>query len=121
MKIKIDHSKDWIDMQALGFGVAFYALFNRAFPSPLGFVWGVTNGKNCFDVWGSYTLPWARRQGVRSALNAGLLRAYGRVITTEGSKTGGLAFMKARGYKFEPNTNKWFLAKPQPKAKRGHK
>lgn len=105
---KLDHSKDWVEWVKIGFGFTLYILWNRDQPMPLGFVWGVTATEKRFEVCGSYVPKFARRQGVRTALNRAILRDY-KIISTPGGTKEGCAFMRAQGYRFFREMDAWFL------------
>lgn len=116
MKLKnLDHGKDWVDWGKIGIGFVLYTLWNRDQPMPLGFVWGMVKTKDCFEVIGSYVPAWARRMGIRSAINAVILSHYKTIVTVGGSKSGGEQFMKARGYKYSKETGSWFVARRKTK------
>lgn len=106
----------WCDAKTLGFGIVLYACFAREFAGPVGFVWGIgmaagNAGKSRFEVFGSYVLPWARRAGVRSALNKSIRESYDVITTQNGSGEGGEAFMCAAGYRMDRASGVWPLAK----------
>lgn len=115
-KSKIDHEKDWVDRQTIGFGMSIYVLWNRDFAMPLGFVWGWGN-ENAFEVVGSYVLRFARRQGVRTAINEKIFDHFKVIKTCGGTKEDGLPFLRASGYKYDPNTEQWWKLKKAKRAK----
>ena len=94
-----------------------YILWNRAYSCPLGFVYGIPTGDKSFEVYGSYVDSYFRRKGVRTFLNIEIQKRFPIITTATGSKDGGRQFMKARGYEFEPKTNKWFVCKSERKQK----
>jgi hypothetical protein len=110
-RIKLDHSKDWIEWLKFGVGFVLYVLWNREQPMPLGFVWGIAATKNRFEVYGSYVPAFARRLGVRTALNEKIHEHFDLITTVSGSKDGGMAFMKATGYRYSKETDGWYLHK----------
>lgn len=112
---KLDHEKDWIEWVKIGFGFTLYILWNRNLPMPLGFVWGILATKNRFEVFGSYVPVFARRLGVRTAINRQILENYEVVTTPGGSKTGALAFMKASGYRYAAKADCWYLRRKKVK------
>jgi hypothetical protein len=109
-------STAWVDCQQLGFGLTLYTLFVKNCIGPLGFVWGIgfgpgNTGKSRFEGMGSYVIPWARRHGVRSKIQAQILDHFDVVTTHSGSKAGGLAFMKSAGYQIDRRSGVWSVAR----------
>lgn len=111
-RTKVDLRGAWVCKSVVGFGVTQYTAFCRAFPMPIGFVWGVEYGgkKQSIDVWDSYVLPWARRSGVRSLINEEILRTN-IAITSGGRSKAGVAFMNARGYRHDAALDRWVLTR----------
>lgn len=68
----------------------------------LGMVWGTCTtsgtGKQYYFVHGSYIPEWARRQGVRTAINDFIFGCGIDYIKTPGATADGAAFMTAAGY-----------------------
>lgn len=88
------------------------------FTGPLGVVWGTYTGgskgvKRQFHVYHAYTVPWARRIGVRSLINKTLFEEWkvDLIITECGLPTGGRQFMAKAGYKKDPKTSLMILDK----------
>lgn len=108
--MKLNHELDWVEKQTIGFGMTIYILWNRLFDVPLGFVWGWSHGIS-FDTLGSYVLPELRRQGIRTRINHEIFLTHSMIKTWQGTKTGGLAFMKAQGYKFQRETAMWYKSR----------
>lgn len=105
-----------IEWQNIGFGMLLYVLFARSNPAPVGFVWGLAIAagnarKTRFEVFGSYVVPYARRSGVRSRLNRQLLEHWQVITTQNGSKEGGLKFMRAQGYRLDKRSGVWSLTR----------
>ena len=112
MPAKFDAELDrcWCNRAPFGFGLMLYACFSRNFIGPSGLVWGFRVGKR-FEVLHSYVMPFARRQGVRTWINAEILKDGVQVITTyEGSKDGGAAFLRASGYTRHKAECNWSFA-----------
>jgi len=93
------------------FGGTMYFCFVSAYCYPVGFVWGVGDNRRVFEVAGSYTEPWARRQGVRTRLNEAILKDYVVIRTNFGSDEGGAAFMRKQGYQFSKELRCYFLTR----------
>lgn len=111
-RFTIDHTKNWVDWSHFGFGYVLYCLWNREQPMPIGFVWGLVKSETTFEVVGSYVPKWARRLGIRTAINATILAQYKRVVTVGGSDDGGMAFMNALGYKYHHDADLWSVGRP---------
>jgi hypothetical protein len=96
----------------VGRGITQYTAFCELVPMPLGFVWGVEFGgdRPFMHIWDSYVLEWARRLGVRTAINETILKDN-EVIITGGRTAEGIAFMKARGYTFDQRLDQWSLVR----------
>lgn len=109
----------WVTWTRIGHGVVIYALIASDFPCPIGLVWGIPQGgrKKLFQVYHSYTLPNARRQGVRTKINEAILQTFDAIVTGDGSKDGGSAFMAKSGYKRIDAIGEWYLAAAKPKRK----
>jgi hypothetical protein len=104
----------WVTWVVIGFGISVYALFVPDQTTPIGLVWGETyrtEKKSIFHNHGSFVQPWARRQGVRTKLNEEILKQFDVIETGQGSKEGGLAFLKASGYKQSKVTGAWQLTR----------
>jgi hypothetical protein len=109
----------WVTWAQIDRGLGMYICYVENHTSPVGFVWGRLAGqgaKSTFETCGSYVPTWARRFGVRSRINETIFQhAATTIITRHGSTEGGMAFLKARGYKWDSNTNYWFLKKSRAK------
>ena len=126
---KITEDEIWIDCQPIGFGMWIFAAFLRGkkhgWVAPVGFVWGVgcaaaagTKGSRSeFMVFGSYVVPRWRRLGVRTAINKQILETY-ELITTSGGSPDGRKFLKASGYTFVRDGNRWVLPRRNKRADR---
>jgi hypothetical protein len=110
--MRIDLSNSWTDCTVVGFGITQYTLFCRAYPMPLGFVWGFAFGgkRPTFQVLDSYVVPWARRQGVRSKINEAIFQKAESIVTGGRSKSG-IMFMANTDYTFDPRLTQWSLTK----------
>lgn len=109
---KPDVKNAWVSFVRIGFGQLLYFCFVPNFAGPVGFVWGIGHGAgktSRFEVYGSYVIPSARRNGVRTRLNTAIHEHFRCITTMSGSREGGLAFLKSQGYKFDPRTTTWFL------------
>lgn len=91
-------------------GTVILVAFERSWPFPIGFVWGVPygpndSGKKGFDVCGSHIEEDYRRQGVRTAIQRTLFEKFDRdfVQTSSGTKDG-RAWMKSAGYRLNRQT-----------------
>ena len=100
------------------FGGQMYFCFVSAYAFPVGFVWGVGDSRRVFEVAGSYTEPWARRQGVRTRINEAIMRDYLVVRTNYGSDEGGAQFMRKQGYKFSRILRCWYLTRAKKRKSR---
>lgn len=115
---KIDLEGSWVTWATIGFGLRIYCLFTPDSPAPKGFCWGYALGgkKTKFLVHGSYVIPWARRSGVRTRINEQILRHCPVIQTFSGSRQGGAAFMRARGYRYSAAQDTWSLVRrPAPR------
>ncbi len=116
--VKINPEGAWVERRAIGFGITQYTAFCRAYcrayPMPIGFVWGVEFGgkRPVLHVWDSYVVPWARRSGVRTLINREIFRNNAAIICGARSKQG-MAFMKARGYLYDARLDEWSLTRPK--------
>lgn len=110
MKCDLELKGAWVTWARIGFGQTIYALYVPSYFAPVGLVWG--EGRTTrFDVYGSFVIPWARRNGVRTRINEEIFKDY-KVISTEGaSKEGGRQFMKASGYKRNRELDLFYLRK----------
>lgn len=106
----------WVDVIEFGFGWTMFICFAREFHSPVGFVWGVISttqdDRNTFDVSGSYVIPSARRNGVRTFINQEILKRASVITTNYGSKEGGEVFLRAFGYQYDEETGTWYYVPP---------
>ncbi len=114
--MSVDLKNCRVEWHNVGFGAMLYILFIRAVPTPVGFVWGLAMAagnarKTRFEVFGSYVVPFARRSGVRTKLNAQLLEHWQVITTQNGSKEGGLRFMRAQGYRLDKRSGVWSLTR----------
>jgi GNAT superfamily N-acetyltransferase len=101
----------WVQCVPVGFGVLQYTAFHPSYPAPAGMVWVIGYGGDVptADVLHSYTLPFFRRRGIRSLINAELLKEYSIIRTSGGSKEGGAAFLRAAGYTHDKVRGDYFL------------
>lgn len=110
----VSHNGAWCTSTTIGFGITLYAYFVREAATPAGFVWGIGHAagqgrKSRFEVLGSFVCEWARRQGVRTAINKAIGEHYDVITTQNGSADGGLAFLRASGYVLDPVSGVWAL------------
>src|SRR5580692_1718681 len=91
-------------------GGTMYVCFADCYQYPVGFVWGADSGRSVFEVAGSWTEPWCRRQGVRTRINAAIFKDFPTIRTNWGSESGGAAFMKDQGYRFQKEARCYTLA-----------
>lgn len=119
---RIDIEKCWVQWMPIGYGMTLYVCWSPDYTSPVGFLWGFTatltgldgqEERMKFDVVGSYVIPAARRQGVRTHLNNVILQTHDIITTDNGSPEGGRAFMEAYGYRFKPEESSWVFVKPR--------
>jgi hypothetical protein len=111
-KWKPDVSKAWVTWTPVGFGVMLWMLFVPDFVAPVGLVWGTQHGgkrKLTFNTYYSFVLPGARRCGVRTRINQEILKTYDLIVTGSGTKQGGMAFIKAAGYRYNKELDVWSL------------
>jgi hypothetical protein len=104
----------FVTWTAIERGLFMYLAYVPNTMSPVGLCWGELSGggkKRTFESMGSFVPTWARRFGVRTAINKTILTHASTIITKHGSKDGGRAFLKASGYKWDSNTNHWYLKK----------
>lgn len=111
MQFKVRLNSAYIQIAELGFGIWCYVLFDRGFVAPLGMVWGLPTAEKRFDVYHSYVIPWARRQGVRKRINEEIFKTYNIIATGHGTKEGGAAFLRSQGYKYNKTLKNWYLRK----------
>ena len=116
IKYQVRLDTAWIQVVEIGLGGWCYVLFDRGHASPLGLVWGLPTAPGRFDVYHSYVMPWARRQGVRKRINEEIFKTFNVIATGKGTKDGGAAFMKAQGYKYNKELKNWYLLKPTKRA-----
>ena len=109
----LDHGNDWVQHAKIGVGADLYICWNLQYPVPLGFVWGLAKTKRCFEVLGSYVPAFARRRGVRTAIQRAIQKSYPTVITSSATEDG-RAFMRSSGYRFDRGTEHWFAKKGWP-------
>ena len=116
-KWKPEMANAWVTWVRIGFGQLIYLLYVHNHTLPIGLVWGYAEGKR-FIVGGSFVQPFARRQGVRTRINDAIFEHLSVISTSAGSKEGGRAFLKARGYRFDKRMKCFFLQRPKRAAKR---
>lgn len=116
-KWKPEMSGAWVTYGKIGFGQMIYVLYVPNHTVPIGLVWGEPHAER-FNVAGSFVQPWARRNGVRTKINAAIFEHYKAIVTASGSKDGGLAFMKASGYQHNRDLDLWSLTRPKNKRRR---
>ena len=118
---KFKPSKPWVTWKVIGSGITLLYVFAENFTCPLAHVWGIHVGgdKNRFDVLHSYTLPFARRCGLRTLINNVIFEKFqvGVIITTEGTDDGGSQFMKSYGYKRNKELGVWYITKEMRETK----
>lgn len=84
--------------------------------NPVGLVFGCVLGSKTFYVGWSYTLPSFRRQGVRAAIHKAMVEwGYQRIVTGGGTTEGGMAWLRAAGYKWDAVGGMWVWTKPGAK------
>ena len=112
---KFKPKEPWITWVELGNGVTFIYAFAKNWTCPLAHVWGrhVGGDKGKFDVLHSYTIPFARRCGLRALINDTIFDKFevDVIMTGEGSEDGGSQFMEAYGYKRNKELGIWFITK----------
>ena len=80
-------------------------------PYPIGTVWFCFSGRKQIEILHSYTILWARRLGVRTALHREMIRAYpGFAITTGKSNKQSRPWLKKQGFKLKRRG--WVLKAP---------
>lgn len=112
----------YVSWTPIGQGILLYHAWEPKYPAPIGFVWGMPRAhkdKGTFDVFGSFVQTWARRHGVRTKINEQILKHSELIITSNGTKEGGAAFLKASGYKLNKAIGLYFLERKQRARKRG--
>lgn len=119
-QLKLQLDLCWIDQVKIGFGQVMYVCYARESIAPVGMVWGFgctdRNDRSRFDVLGSFVVPFARRQGVRTLINNHIINEDGyHVITSTGGtkEEGGEAFMRAYGYEHDEQRLTWTYVKRQ--------
>lgn len=113
-RFQVDHSYTYVEQAVIGVGMTLYVCWNRYVGSPLGFVWGWSHSES-FDVMGSYVLPEVRRQGVRTKINEHIFKSVPVIKTWAGTKSGGFAFLKASGYRFNREARQWCKSRGKKK------
>lgn len=118
MNRNVEIKRCWVQWPMVGFGVTQFTCFSPVFVGPVGVAWTIVQGRGnagklLAESLGSYVVPWARRQGIRSLINEQMFKSYGiDVITTQnGSDEGGLAFMKHWRYRLDAATGVWSLTR----------
>lgn len=108
-------------------GIVQFECYIKGDPAPAGLVWGIACGlgkskKPVFMVFHSFVHPWARRKGVRTAIQAELKKRFYAIFTWTGTKDGD-AWMKASGFKKLRPWGLWIqdVAKAKPKKKKRRK
>ena len=114
--MKIVIQRVWIDQSAVGFGVTALTAFAREIPCPVGVMWVTINGPGnagkrraeILDVWVSQPF---RRQGIAGKMLDYLIKTVqcDVVITQNGSKTGGEAWLLAAGFTLDRRLGLWSL------------
>jgi hypothetical protein len=111
-KPELEHA--FVTWAAIDRGQIIYILYVPNHMAPLGFVWGWISGEgreSTFETYGSFVSAWARRFGVRTRINRTIFEHVSTITTKHGSSDGGLAFLKAAGYKRDSNVHCWYLKK----------
>jgi hypothetical protein len=108
---------EWMDISQ---GVRQWTCYSRDCISPIGVVWTLeqyskVTATTIIEVLDSYVLPRYRRRGVRTKIQECMLNRAERVVvrSTEGSKEGGEAFMRAAGYTYDRQRSEWYFIKPK--------
>jgi len=113
-KWKPEIERAWVTWATIGFAHTIYVLYVPNHQSPVGIVWGWGRGDR-FETAGSFVPVWARRFGVRSKINETIFQHFKSISTLHGSKEGGAAFLKARGYKRNEDLDLFYLRRPRRK------
>ena len=96
-------------------GITYVYAVARNWHCPLSHVWGLVTGgeKERFETLHSYTLPFARRQGLRTLINDVIFDKLKVDVITSGDGTGegGLGFMNSYGYQLHDPTGTWYVTK----------
>jgi len=96
-------------------GVIYVYALAENWQCPVAQVWGsITAGEKMrFETLHSYTLPFVRRQGLRTLLNDWIFAELriDVIITGNGSEGGGTEFMASYGYKLHRPTGNWYVTK----------
>ena len=119
---KLDPSKLWVELVSLNMnGFWQFTCFSHEVSEPVGMAWVQRFGPS--DNPGNsklartflieiFTVEKYRRCGVARAIHKALFDDKADcVITQQGTKVGGLALIKALGYKREPRSGLWVLTK----------
>ncbi|HSZ58569.1 MAG TPA: GNAT family N-acetyltransferase [Tepidisphaeraceae bacterium] len=102
-----------LEMAWVGNGVLLQTCFAVNCDAPVGSVW-VRLGSNSYrqavcEVIDIYVPKIYRRMGIASFMMKSLLDGYGILKTGTGSKDGGMALLKALGWKRNRQTGDWYL------------
>lgn len=106
MKITINMSRCYVEWIDIGYAQRMYVCRSREYSFPLGFVIGTEHwNEKCewtyFEVHVSFVIQWARRQGIRTMINAKIIEEF-KAVTSAGATPAGRAFMKAQKYRRDP-------------------
>jgi hypothetical protein len=109
-----------IQHSVVGYGVHQFTAWWGDYQGPAGVVWAhmwQCRAGIAVMVLNSFVPTWLRRRGVRTAINAEILRKAAVVMTSDDSEPSGRAFMAARGYRRDGLAGLMVLraAKPGPK------
>ena len=105
--MKINLSDVEIEVIRLGRGLYQYTAWWKGCIYPVGIVWVLGIDKDNAMVMNSYVPKWARRNGIRTLINKEIHKWIKNVLTSEGSKEGGMKFLKASKYKKVPTLGWW--------------
>ena len=96
-------------------GITYLYVVAENWHCPLAHVWGIITAgeKERFEMLHSYTMPFARRQGLRSLINDWIFEelSIDVIISGDGTGEGGMGFMKKYGYELHEPTGNWFITK----------
>jgi hypothetical protein len=116
-KLDLEIQRCWVDWYPLRQGILLYTAYSPVAPSAAGSVWvqrtNNQRGEQVAIVLDSYVPQWARRQGIRTLINKTIAKHADIIMSPQGSKDGGEAFMKAEGYVLDKATGWWVWRKPK--------
>lgn len=114
-RVKVDPSEIVVNSHTTDGGLILWTARSRWQVLPLGVVWvQLFEDRAAYVIW-SYTLPYFRRSGVRTAIHRAMAKRYHTIMTGAGTVDGGTQFLRRAGFKWDAIRGVWVWAAPDAK------